>query len=795
MHGLSPSFLLLALVTSRSCAEALPPTSKGVVLFDFESPAQLKQWRVRELTGLRVTRRWHTRGRSAAAVTFHRWTPGKEQWPAVIALNGALPVTDFSRFDALRFEAYNPQRKPVVLRLHLRDARQHRFSLTVDLPPRVTKPVVVPVRSFSSALDVRHMAELHFFVTQPASTYTVFVDAVRLTVDLPEETAKLLGALRRTAKEAKRLLRRAGEAASPALRKQVSDLCTLTGRVQNRLLRWRKTGFAGWEEVDRARAELHRFAARKTRLAAVVPRLRAAAYAARTGGDGFVLAVESSMKKVFLEAGRFDSPFAATARLSLARNEWESCQVVAVPFAGPLTNVRWALSPLTGPHGATLSATVRLVGYVDCKQPSYKVPHTGWWPDPLLDFQQSVPRVPVEEVLPLWVTVRAAAATPSGTYRGKLTVFAANRTPQSVTLVVHVWDFTLPAHTSLRTALSWRGLSPKLYPAARISALTRVYEDWLLTRYHLNPNNIYSGPPTWDAKRLRELVAEGLNALNLAYFNAPRGDKFDAAAYWKTFARKVKQIQAYLPVVEAAGARDLCFIYCFDERPSNQLDVVFETAARLKKLWPDIEVMTTATDPTFGMNRRHGEAVDIWVPLTPHFDGNAARLAAARKAGRDLWWYICIGPQHPYANWFVEYPALEARLLMGAMTAKYRPGGFLYYAVNRWPQNDRVITGGPRTDWNPASYRNNNGDGSILCAGPAGPLATIRLENIRDGIEDYEYYRLLRRLLAQARADRKAGEVSPAVVKNLTTFTHDPAVLRAERRRVAQAILKLTQGR
>ena len=36
-----------------------------------------------------------------------------------------------------------------------------------------------------------------------------------------------------------------------------------------------------------------------------------------------------------------------------------------------------------------------------------------------------------------------------------------------------------------------------------------------------------------------------------------------------------------------------------------------------------------------------------------------------------------------------------------------------------------------------------------MCAGPDGPLSTIRLESIRDGIEDYEYYLLLRRLLEE----------------------------------------------
>ncbi|MBU0609366.1 MAG: DUF4091 domain-containing protein, partial [Armatimonadetes bacterium] len=159
----------------------------------------------------------------------------------------------------------------------------------------------------------------------------------------------------------------------------------------------------------------------------------------------------------------------------------------------------------------------------------------------------------------------------------------------------------------------------------------------------------------------------------------------------------------------------------------------------------------------------------------------------------DIWWYICIGPQHPYANWFVEYPAIEGRLLMGAMTAKYRPGGFLYYAVNRWPLNDKPITSGPRTDWNPASYKINNGDGSVMCAGANGPLATIRLENIRDGMEDYETYLLLRKLLADKKLPGATAEVPEALVRDLTHFTNDPQLVVQERERLAKEILRLSR--
>jgi hypothetical protein len=62
--------------------------------------------------------------------------------------------------------------------------------------------------------------------------------------------------------------------------------------------------------------------------------------------------------------------------------------------------------------------------------------------------------------------------------------------------------------------------------------------------------------------------------------------------------------------------------------------------------------------------------------LTPSFDPEKA--ARARAAGKQVWWYICCAPHHPSANMFIECSAIEGRLLMGAMSAKYRPDGFLY---------------------------------------------------------------------------------------------------------------------
>ena len=82
--------------------------------------------------------------------------------------------------------------------------------------------------------------------------------------------------------------------------------------------------------------------------------------------------------------------------------------------------------------------------------------------------------------------------------------------------------------------------------------------------------------------------------------------------------------------------------------------------------------------------------MDVWVPLTPKYDSTGEAIAAARQRGRQVWWYVCCGPHHPYANWFVEYTAAEHRLLMGFMPQKFGCQGFLHYSMNLWQTNRTV---------------------------------------------------------------------------------------------------------
>ena len=111
------------------------------------------------------------------------------------------------------------------------------------------------------------------------------------------------------------------------------------------------------------------------------------------------------------------------------------------------------------------------------------------------------------------------------------------------------------------------------------------------------------------------------------------------------------------------------------------------------------------------------------------------------KAGR---WktFTCCSPSYPYANMAsLEHPVVEGRILLGYLTWLYRADGFLFWHVNNWRADNEPMD---ETDtyfplWNTWSHLKTPGDGIFLYPGKEHILPSIRLANIRDGEEDYEY--------------------------------------------------------
>ncbi len=133
--------------------------------------------------------------------------------------------------------------------------------------------------------------------------------------------------------------------------------------------------------------------------------------------------------------------------------------------------------------------------------------------------------------------------------------------------------------------------------------------------------------------------------------------------------------------------------------------------------------------------------VDTWCFVTTFYD--AANIEAQRKQGDRIWDYICYGVFSPFANFYLDYACLEHRMIFW-QNYNFDITGFLYWELAYWQQ-----VSDPWTDQHTCKTFSYEvyGEGSLLYPGKKvginGPVSSIRLEVIRDGLEDYQYLWLL----------------------------------------------------
>jgi hypothetical protein len=530
--------------------------------------------------------------------------------------------------------------------------------------------------------------------------------------------------------------------------------------------------------------------------------------------DAILVGLATSMEKILPREAAFELTVARKIEVSLARNEKESTQIVVLPTAGALRKVTVKVGDLKAASGAVFpheNIDCDVVGYVQTKgRPPYGTSQVGWWPDPILSGQGPVD-IAAGDLQAFWVRIRAAKEQAPGLYRGTLTVAAEGVAPVSLELVVRVRSFALPDRSPLPLAITFSPGDNSIPQTEKQQAEWRKSDDYpanawkkhklrwadFLADYYITYDSLYhQGMPDFEV--LMHLKQQGrLGVFNLGYYGGV-GPRPEDLQKWK--ADHLPRLRAAYTKAKELGLLDHAYIYGCDEAPADLFGQVEKAAAVLKSEFPGVSIMTTTYDQSYS-TQSVIKSMDAFCPLTPNFD--PAKAAKARAAGKQVWWYICCGPHHPHANMFIEYPAIDGRLLMGAMTARQRPDGFLYYQISIW-NSRRPISTGPFTDWDPRSWTTYHGDGSWTCVGPDGtPLPTIRLENFRDGLEDYAYVLHLEALVQQYKskagaliaaerqwlADAKQTLAVPVdLVKSMTEYSRDPVKLYAWRDRLGDLI-------
>ena len=536
--------------------------------------------------------------------------------------------------------------------------------------------------------------------------------------------------------------------------------------------------------------------------------------------------------------------------VSAARGEFEPVQVI-LRAARDSQLLSVEVSPLRKRWGRAAPIEVRIdeVAYVQVTHPTDSTGQPGWYPDPLPPLPWPL-ALSAGKNQPLWLTFHVGRDAQPGDYRGELKL-KTSRGEVKVPLQVHVYDFALPEETHLRSALGLGTPGINQYHGLKQPGdKEAVYEKYLsnFAAHRISPYSFYDYAPIdirfigegtnkqaqVDFSRFDRAAAQWLDGAHFSTFQLPlrgmgggtyysrslgelEGFQEGTPEFARLFQSYLSQIETHL---EQRGWLPKAFSYWFDEPAPKDFEFVVEGMKRLKQAAPGIQRMLTVEPQPSLLGQ-----VDIWCGLTPKWTPEVVH--ERRQSGEQVWWYICCGPKAPYVTEFIDHPGTELRLWPW-QSWQYGVQGILIWETTYWTSPTAFPPPKLQDPWaDPMSYVSGygekpgtigywgNGDGRFLypprrdpAAGQLpcldAPVNSIRWENLRDGMEDYEYFWLLREasrceLFWRGPTDlyQRACEllkVPNEVSQDLTHFTTDPHVMLAHRDRVARMIERLQRN-
>lgn len=583
------------------------------------------------------------------------------------------------------------------------------------------------------------------------------------------------------------------------------------------------------------------------RARAAVPYLRRSDYGHLIGeSHNITFWWTDAVRKISRERPAPATPKDKTIRFFCAKNEYEPMQLVLRPLQD-IENLSVQVTPLrhsvSGRALPANSVQVMQVDYLFVQYPSDASATAGYWPDPLPPIGKNI-ALKKGQNQPLWILVYIPEDAAAGDYRGSIRIRGRGWT-YVVPMQVHVWDFALPRETHLQSAFGFQPSLVKLYHHFNDQDdLTPVLEKYFrnFAQHRLSPYNPFALNPikeTIDRQNLKvhldfsdfDKAAKryldelrfnsfrlNVKGLGSGTFHSRRpgefgGFKEGTPQYEKLMQSYLSQLQEHL---QQNNWLDKAYIYWFDEPDEKDYDFVKQSMAFIHRAAPGLtRMLTEQPEPEL-----YGY-VDLWCPVTPEYNHRIAEQR--RQKGERFWWYICTWPHEPYCTLFIDHNAVELRTWIW-QTWKYNVDGILIWQSNYWTSPAAFPPPSRQNPYqDPMSYKSGyglkpgsiafwgNGDGRFIYPPKKvfrsnercydGPVSSIRWEMLREGMEDYEYFWLLRDLVEKAsdREDLKALvqaarallQVPEEVTVSLTEFSQQPEPMYSHRARMANMIEQL----
>ena len=472
----------------------------------------------------------------------------------------------------------------------------------------------------------------------------------------------------------------------------------------------------------------------------------------------------------------------------------------------------------------------------------------GQYPDALIPFVDPYTGSPLDGPLydaipfdlaegenqPLWVDVHVPVAASPGIYTATFTVTADGGLSAILPITLAVWAFTLPQSPSLRSSFfvddeeiaTAYGLDMS-EDAEVFFPLMRRYYDALLD-HRLMPDLLVDTYPDFDPTtgELDFTVSYpglGTAAENLTYYLDERGVRAYQLPLWADWPythplttdreAALDYAASYLRYFAERGWEGYLYAYVLDE-PDDA--AAYQAARDWGEFFDEagertgIALPFLLTEQPVPDDSAWGSLVgyvDIWVPCcyTVWLDEDYYQthvLSQRLAAGEEVWWYTALAqycdewwelhgwPDAIYEDyapiWLLDYPPINYRL-PAWLNAHYGFTGLLYWETTYWSEASDVWRDAATYHEGGYTY---NGEGVLFYPGRAsevgfdGPVASMRLKWIREGVEDYEYIRMLRE---RGEGDFALEQVH-RVARNMGDWEPDPAILYAARQAMGERL-------
>ncbi len=553
-------------------------------------------------------------------------------------------------------------------------------------------------------------------------------------------------------------------------------------------------------------------------------------FSSQAASAGLELFATSDLERVFEDGYGTPSRIPALKLFGL-RDEIVSAQCVLVAHEN-LERVTVSLAPLKAEPGTSTipeeSIRWNFVGgiYIEKNSPNRPKadvlrPGPAWFPDVLTEERQCSMTNGMRKAV--YLTIKIPADAPHGEYRTTVTAKTANASA-SLPLTLQVFPLSLPKERHLFVT-EW--FSTYNFKKHHQVDPANQEEFWrLLKTYALNMaehrQNAFRVSLGWiesrrDADGKLQFYFAKFDQLAQVFWDTGRMDLLETgfvAGFGKGGWSGSEVVLSQFPVKEANGRsasmagkeflpqflpalvahlREKGWlaksVFHICDEPSGHNVIAWRDASEfVHTLAPQLRRIDAIETPLcLG-------ALEVWVPKLDHLATWHETYEQAQQKGNELWFYtVGIFQGGALLNKTADVPLIETRL-MHWLNYRYDLRGYLHWGFNEW--TDDPIS-------NPGEHR---GDGWHVYPKKAGLLDSLRWEQMRNGLQDYECLWLLENRIAQLKGGMSARaaalidvrqrgvELCSKVVANYYEHTSSPEVLYQVKREVIEETLALEQS-